>query len=98
MTIDQIRALGGGARQYSVTGGNPLASVHQVDVAPFIQDDWKLKPNLTVSLGLRFELQTNISDHHDVAPPPGISVGHRPFLGKRTASQDSASSGRGDIL
>jgi len=64
----QIRALGGGATQFSISGGNPEADVTQTDVSPFIQDDWRVRPNLTLSLGLRYETQTNISDHMDFAP------------------------------
>src|SRR6185312_9747371 len=32
------------------------------------QDDWRLRPNLTLSTGLRFESQSNISDKSDFAP------------------------------
>jgi len=68
LTPAQIRALGGGATQFSVAGGNPQAAVTQTDFSPFIQDDWRLRQNLTLSLGLRYETQTNISDHSDFAP------------------------------
>jgi hypothetical protein len=30
----------------------------------FIQDDWKFKPNLTINLGLRYEIMTGWSDTH----------------------------------
>lgn len=64
----QIRALGGGASQFTISGGNPLAQVSQFDIALFAQDDWKMKPNLTLSVGLRYETQTNIGDLRDFAP------------------------------
>ncbi len=64
----QIRALGGGPSQFSLSAGNPTLSVNQVDVGAFAGDDWKVKPNLTLSLGLRYETQTNIHDYHDFAP------------------------------
>ena len=35
---------------------------------PFVQDDWRLRPNFTLSLGARWEAQTNISDKNDWAP------------------------------
>jgi hypothetical protein len=43
------------------------------DGSPYIQDDWKVKPNFTLSLGLRYEVQTLVSDHGDVAPRVGFA-------------------------
>ncbi|MBZ5725560.1 MAG: carboxypeptidase regulatory-like domain-containing protein [Acidobacteriia bacterium] len=72
-TAAQVRALGGGASQFSISAGNPYASIVQYDAAPFIQDDWRVKPNLTVSVGLRYEIQTNVADHRDFAPRIGFA-------------------------
>jgi hypothetical protein len=68
LTPAEIRARGGGATQFSIAGGNPEASVSQVDFGPFFQDDWRLRPNFTLSLGLRYEAQTNISSNLNFAP------------------------------
>ncbi len=57
-----------GPSKYTVTTGNPYIALHQWDFGPFIQDDWRMKPNLTLSLGLRYEAQTNIPDRNDWAP------------------------------
>jgi hypothetical protein len=73
LSPDQIRALGGGATQFTVAGGNPLAGLNQYDGAIFVQDDWRARPNLTVSLGLRYEAQTNVHDWSNVAPRIGIA-------------------------
>jgi hypothetical protein len=54
--------------QFSVNGGMPNLAVHQFDGALFFGDDWKVRQNLTLSLGLRYESQTNIRDLKDVAP------------------------------
>lgn len=54
--------------QFTITGGNPVANVSQYDVGLFITDDWKLRPDLTLSFGLRYENQTNISDGSNFAP------------------------------
>lgn len=64
----ETRLRGGGATQFSITGGNPEAEVSQTDYSPFIQDDWRLRPNFTLSLGLRYEAQTNIHDLTNFAP------------------------------
>jgi hypothetical protein len=69
----QIRALGGGATQFSISAGDPRLSASQFDVGAFIGDDWRVRPNLTLSLGLRYETQTNIHDWRDVAPRIGIA-------------------------
>ena len=60
MTSQQIAALGYGPSKYTVNAGNPYIGLTQVDFGPFVQDDWRVRPNLTVSVGLRLEAQTNI--------------------------------------
>jgi Carboxypeptidase regulatory-like domain len=63
-----IRSLGGGATQFSINAGNPELAAHQADVGIFAGDDWRARPNLTLSFGLRYETQTNIHDWRDFAP------------------------------
>ncbi|HYM07282.1 MAG TPA: carboxypeptidase regulatory-like domain-containing protein [Terriglobales bacterium] len=72
-TPTQIRALGGGATQFSINSGIPEISGNQTDVSLFFGDDWKLRPNFTMSLGLRYETQTNIHDWGDWAPRIGLA-------------------------
>lgn len=69
----QIQALGGGPTKYTVQAGIPYISVVRWDAGPFFQDDWRMRPNLTVSLGFRYETQTLLSDHRDIAPRIGIA-------------------------
>lgn len=66
-------APGGIPSQLSISTGVPLVNINQVDTGLFVGDDWRVKPNLTLSLGLRYETQTNIHDHHDFAPRFGFA-------------------------
>ncbi|MBY0506367.1 MAG: carboxypeptidase regulatory-like domain-containing protein [Bryobacteraceae bacterium] len=71
----QIRALGGGAGQFSLVGGVPEADISQTDIGIFITDDWRVRPNLTVGLGLRYENQTNVSSNNNIAPRISVAWG-----------------------
>jgi hypothetical protein len=39
----------------------------------FVGDDWRVRSNFTLSLGLRYETQTNIHDWSDFAPRVGLA-------------------------
>jgi hypothetical protein len=67
-TPDQIRMLGGGATQFTIDKGTPELSLHQIDIGVYAGDDWRIRPNITLSAGLRYETQTNIHDWGDFAP------------------------------
>ncbi|HZG53110.1 MAG TPA: carboxypeptidase regulatory-like domain-containing protein [Pyrinomonadaceae bacterium] len=54
--------------QLNLNGGVPETSVSQTDFGAFIQDDWRVRKNLTLSAGLRYETQTNISSNFNFAP------------------------------
>jgi len=68
LSPQQIRALGGGATQFSINTGSPTVYVGGADIGIFAGDDWKVKPGLTLSYGLRYETQENIRDRRDFAP------------------------------
>ncbi|MEQ1924028.1 MAG: hypothetical protein ABL952_16095, partial [Pyrinomonadaceae bacterium] len=59
--------------QFSITSGNPVASVSQIDYSPFITDDWKVRQDLTLSFGLRYENQTNLNSNLNFAPRVGFA-------------------------
>jgi hypothetical protein len=77
-TLDQYqRALAGLANpsQFSLNAGTPTAHVNQTDAGVFVNDDWRARPNLTLSLGVRYEAQTNLGDSTNWAPRAGIAWG-----------------------
>ena len=84
LSAPQIRALGGGATQFSIAGGNPEAHVTQADVSFYLQEEWKLRPHFTLSPGLRYENQSNISSHFNLAPR--IAFAWSPMFGHRKAA------------
>src|SRR5580693_7794499 len=71
------------ANQFTVTANpanttlaaNPFVHVSQVDVGLYVEDDWRIRPNISLSYGLRFESQNNISNHADWAPRLGFAWG-----------------------
>jgi hypothetical protein len=61
--------------QFAITTGSPTAAIDYYDVEPYLQDDWKVRPNITLSYGLRFETQNAIHDKADWAPRIGFAWG-----------------------
>ena len=61
--------------QYSVTTGTPLVQVGWMDAGLYAEDEWRARPNLSFTYGLRFESQNNIHDHADWAPRVGVAWG-----------------------
>jgi hypothetical protein len=72
-SIGEILDAGCGPTSFSLNGGPTTFSANQFDAAVFGQDDWRVLPNLTISGGLRYEVQTNISDGWDFAPRLALS-------------------------
>ena len=63
----------GGATQFSITAGQPRATVLTGDLGAFAEDEWKLTKNFTLDLGIRLETQSAIPDHFDPAPRAGFA-------------------------
>jgi len=75
-TFDSLPEYAAGVpSQFAIIAGTPFAEVKQYDAGLFATDDWRLRPNFTLSLGLRFETQDNIGDHADIAPRVGFAWG-----------------------
>jgi hypothetical protein len=78
--LQMLIACGFGPSRYSITAtpalnGSPLVDVNWLDAGLYVQDDWRVRPNITASFGLRFETQDHLSDHADFAPRVGIAWG-----------------------
>jgi hypothetical protein len=53
--------------------GTPLVHFTQLQDALFIQDNWKLRPNLSLSLGMRYFLQNDPATYSGATPRFGVS-------------------------
>lgn len=69
-TFNSLAAYQAGTpSQYSATIiNNPVAKVFMADGSAFFQDDWRVRPNLMLGLGVRYEAQNWMHDHADWAP------------------------------
>ena len=79
--------------EYDVTAGKASSSVALFDAGVFYQDDFKVRPNLTLSYGLRYEAQNRISDHDDWAPR--LSLAWAPGGGHGTPAKTVIRAGYG---
>lgn len=58
---------------FSERGGIRNINFSQYQISAFIQDDVRLRKNLMLSLGLRYEFQNNLNDHNNFSPRLGFS-------------------------
>jgi Carboxypeptidase regulatory-like domain/TonB dependent receptor len=58
--------LGNAGNGSAIFVGDPVRHVHDQDYAFFVQDDYRVLPRLTVNLGLRYELQTVITEQNNL--------------------------------
>ena len=91
LTDAQIRTAGGGATLFTINRGTPSLSLNYADLGLYGEDDWRARPNMTLSMGLRFETQTGIHDHADIAPRVGLAWG----LGKGKSPKSVLRAGAG---
>lgn len=79
LTLQGVGPSGGGGASYYAVNTNPSGragvGLTYVDAGLYFQDDWRLRPNMTLSAGLRYETQNGIGDHADFAPRFGFAWG-----------------------
>ena len=58
---------------YTLRIGDPRVQYAHWQAGLFIQDDWRVRSNLTISGGLRQELQAHLDDHANLSPRAGFT-------------------------
>jgi hypothetical protein len=69
--------IAGTADSFSVTLGSQSSSIAQGALGFFVQDNYKLRPNLTFELGLRYEWNMTPTERYDrfiIFDPPTVSL------------------------
>jgi hypothetical protein len=68
--------------------GDPHISYQNLQGAVYLQDDIRVRKNLTLSPGVRYEAQTHVQDHNNVEPRFGVTWA--PFASGITTLRGSA--------
>ena len=88
-TFESIDAFNNGTpRSFTKRIGDPNISYSNVLGAVYVQDDIRIRKNLTISPGVRYELQTHLDDYNNFAPRLGVNWA--PFKSGRTTIRASA--------
>ena len=77
----------GRPRSYTRRIGDPNLKYENYQGALYVQDDVRVRRNLTLSAGLRYEAQTHVNDYDNVMPRFGITWA--PFTGGQTTLRAS---------
>ena len=64
---------GGTPTQFDVTTGTPAVSLNQLQAVLYAQDQWKLRPRLQVSLGVRWAMQNAPNTIGNAGPRIGVA-------------------------
>jgi hypothetical protein len=87
-TFESLDAfLAGQPRSYTRRVGDPNIRYTNTQGGIYIQDDARVRRNLTLSAGVRYEAQTHVRDFNNVAPRVGITWA--PFASDQTTLRSS---------
>jgi hypothetical protein len=88
-TFESLEAYAAGTpRSYTRRIGNPLIEYSNTQAAIYLQDDIRVRKNLSLSPGLRYEVQTHVRDFWALGPRFGFTWS--PFKAGRTSIRASA--------
>jgi hypothetical protein len=59
--------------QFSIANGDPAVALSSVEAAWFAQDDWRAAPRLTISYGIRHDIQQSSGLRMGFAPRAGLA-------------------------
>ena len=87
-TFESLAAFAAGQpRSYTKRLGDPTIEYANVQGAVYLQDDIRVRRNLTFSPGVRYELQTHVNDRANVGPR--FAVTWAPFKSGKTTLRGS---------
>ncbi len=68
--------------------GDPRVVFVEKNVGGFLQDEWQLRPNLSLATGLRYDWQNNFGDGNNVAPR--VALAYAPGKARKTVVRAGA--------
>jgi hypothetical protein len=71
--VDLAAFQAGTPRSYTIRTGDPNIAYKNVQAGMYVQDDIRIRKNLTLSPGVRYEAQTHLSDYSNFGPRFGIT-------------------------
>jgi carboxypeptidase family protein/TonB-dependent receptor-like protein len=87
-TFESIEAFNEGRpRSFTRRIGDPNIKYFNLQASAYLQDDIRVRKNLTLSPGIRYETQTHISDFDNIAPRFGVTWS--PFKAGKTSLRAS---------
>jgi hypothetical protein len=75
-------------RSYTRRIGDPNVDYFNLQFGVYIQDDYRVRKNLTISPGVRYEVQTHLGDYNNFGPRVGVTWA--PFKNGHTTLRVSA--------